>query len=797
MNGLFAELLRLLRLAGSRWGVYLLMIAGLVLSFSAAIVIGLFVYDELNYDRFIPNAGQVYFLSADYGPEGRPLMVSDVTPAGEARWIKTDIPEIAAVARLEKVDMPLMTARRRARQAFYWADANIFDVLRLPAAEGNLSTALARPGSVVMTRRTAMAYFGRADAIGGLLTTQDGVTLRVTALLRDFPANTHLGSEIFAAGTTPHAMLSILDDHPDVLWPTCYTYLIPRPGVSAAALQRAILDMTRRHWQGPHNVPVGFRLIPLLDIHFSPRGDGEMTPRGHLDTVAALACVAILVVCLAGINFAGLVLAETSERGAEMALRTALGARRRDLVFHVLREALAVYFVSAFLALAAVERLLPLLNRSLGLGLSLWSHPAWLLVAAVVLTGCLAVLTGLYPALVVSRPLRGNRDGHGEPAGRMSSERWRGWVIAQLALVIALLIVSHTMHRQWDFAIGRALHFDGKDVLIIRYSGYPGPHADFTSAVRALPGVESVAESWGAPTTDYVRPGWIPMPGGRLIALTRNSVSPSFLQVYRVPLLAGRNLPGIFLSPETPKDVLVNEAAVLALGYARPADIVGRDIVYGTDRTSMRSRVVGVVPDIRFATVYEPTQPMIFDGFQKYFTQVNVRLRPTDMAGTERDIDRLWDRQNGGLVPIDRESYADYLRRQYHDLYQQIQVVSLLSYVAIVLSTLGLTGLCILLTRHQVREIAIRRALGARVGDIARERMGPFLLPLAAANMIAWPTAWIGLRYWLDAFAEHVPMSIAAFIVVGGLCTAIALATIAMNTILSIRRAPISSLRHE
>src|SRR6185437_8195855 len=115
-------------------------------------------------------------------------------------------------------------------------------------------------------------------------------------------------------------------------------------------------------------------------------------------------CVAVLIVCLASINFAGLVLAETSERGSEMALRAALGARRRDLVFHVLREALAVYLASAFLALGAVERLLPVLNRSLGLGLSLWSHPVWLLLAAAMLTGGLAILSGLYPALVVSRP---------------------------------------------------------------------------------------------------------------------------------------------------------------------------------------------------------------------------------------------------------------------------------------------------------------------------------------------------------------------------------------------------------
>ena len=794
MTGLLSQVSRLLRIIAARWGVYVLMVAGLALAYCAAIAIGLYVQDDLTYDNFIPDASRVYLVSSKYGPAGRPLIDSDRTPAGVQRWIKSDLPQVDQVARLDTVEWPMRTARRQVKERFYWADANIFQVLKLPAWRGDLATALNMPGSLVMTRRMAVAYFGRADAIGQEVTTYSGIRLRVTAILADLPSNTHLDREIFAAGSSPYSKLSAYDGNWDLLWPNSYTYVTLKSGTDPSTLPARLGEISRRHWQGPNNLPDGFALIPLTRLHFMPRGDGELKPRGHLDSDLALTVVAAAILALACINFSGLVLAERNERTHEMALLSALGARRVDLITLVLRESLVVNGISALLGLVAIERLLPWLNSILDIRLELWNHPLHVVmvtIAAVVL----ALAGGIVPALVVSKT-----DSNSQPdvsTANVSSLKWRGWVGAQLTLVIVLLIATHTMSRQWGYATHDALNFDGGNVVMIRIADDPAINDRFVNDVRSVPGVQAVAQSWGLPTNDFVRPAWIKKPGTPMVSLTRNSVHPDFLKVYGVPLIAGRNLSGTFLEPETPREILINLAAVHALGFRYPAAALGQQIDYETDHTRMRSRIVGVIPDLRIATVYEPNQPMIFDNFSKYFSQINVRLAPQGAAETLRAIDAVWQRDAAGTVPIERRTFNDYLMQQYRDLHQQILVFGVVSAVAIMVSMLGLTGLSIFLTRHQMRELAIRKALGATFADLFLQRLLPFFMPLAVTNLVAWPLAWLCLRPWLGSFDEHVGLSPLSFVGAGLIAAAVSLLTLSLNAALTARDFSVSSsLRH-
>lgn len=796
MSFSFQNVINMCRAIAGRTTVYALMIVGLCLSYCVAIVITLFVTDELSYDRFLAGADRVYLVSTNYGPQGRPLVASDVTPAGVARWLKRDIPSVESVGRLSPVEWPMQTARRKVKERFYWADSNIFEILKLPALHGDLKTALAQPDTVVMTERKALAYFGRDDVIGRSLTTRENLKLRVTAVLRDFPANTHLDREIFVSGISPNSMLALFDSNPQLEWPSSYTYVVFKKDAPVGSVPTRLRDITRQHWQGPNNLPEGFELIPILQLHFQPHGDGQMKPRGHLNTVIAVAVVAFAILALASINFSGLVLAESNERSSEMALRKALGARRTDLIAQVLQESLSVNIISSILALAMTERLLPTLNRGLDLNLSLWSHTASLLGLLSVATLTSGFLSGLYPAIIVSKPYATRHLTFRVKTGKDASDKWRGWVIAQLSLVVILLIASHTMSRQWAYAIREAPNINGENVMMIRFGDEPGTYQAFVDDVRALKGVEAVAESWGAPTTEFVRPAWINRPSG-LVTLTRTSVQPEFFKVYGVPLLAGHNLTGTFFFPETPRDILVNASAVRALGFGNPQESIGKEIEYETDRTTMRSRIVGVVPDLRFGTLYEPTQPMIFDNFSKYFTQLNVKLDVNGVDETIRQIDILWRRDAAGAVPIDRRFYNDYLLEQYHDLHQQMRVFNLVSAVAILLSMLGLTGLSIFLTRHQVREVAIHRALGATFTDILLFRLVPFLKPFLIANILGWPLAWIFLQIWLGSFSNHIGLAPWSFLGAGMTSLAFALATVAAHSAMTTRKVSVASLRHE
>lgn len=793
MTRVLPELGRLVRLFAARWAVYVLMVAGLALAYCTAILIGLYVQNELTFDRFLPGLDQVYFVSAQYGPEGRALIDSDRTPAGLARWIRSDTPEVAEVARVDIQEWPMRSPRRFVKERFFWADANLFDILRFPVLHGNLRTALNAPGSVVLTRRLALAYFGREDVIGETLTTYKGAPLTVTAVLKDIPANSSLDREMFVSGRGDYAKLYAYDHNPNLLWPNSYTYVTLRPGADRTTLAASMLEISRRHWQGPNNVPDGYRILPLGALHFQPHGDGEMRPRGHLDSVVAMVGVAGAILALACINLSGLILAERNERTAELMVYRALGARRIDLIGRVLAESLAVNVLAAWIGVALAERLLPYINAELGLGLSMWARPIALLAAVSVATAGLVVAGGALPAVILSRPNRPDR--RGMPGGDPASIGWRGWVIAQLALVIVLLTASHTTLRQWTFATTTGLGFDANNVVMIKLGDDADIRDAFLPELRTVPGVEAVSLSWGTPTNDFVRPAWTARPGQSMIALTRNSIDPNFMAVYRIHLLAGRNLSGTFVSPEVPKEVLINLQAVKALGFSSPQAAIGVAIDYHTDRTVMHSTIVGVVPDMRVVTLYEPVRPMIFDGFAKYFTQANVRIAPNQMAPTLRRIDAAWGRGALGTVPVERLSFRDYLLQQYHDLHQQIAAFYIVSSLAIILSMLGLTGLSIFLTRHQMKEVAIRRALGATYKDVFVQRLRPFVVPFLISNVVAWPVAWLSITTWFSSFADHVPLSWLSFVGAGIVSIVFGFLTIAINAALSMRSAPMTGLR--
>ncbi len=790
-----SEIARVWRLVAARWAVYLLMVAGLALAYCAVVIIGLYVRDELTYDQSIPGADQVYLVAPKYGPPGRPLIDSDRSPAGLGRWIRTDLPEAAAVARLDTQEWRVTSVRRSVKERFYWADPNIFAVLKLGVLRGDAATALNAPDSLVMTRRMAIAYFGRDDVVGRTLLVNGLHTFRVTAVLKDLPPNIHLDREIFASGTNPYGKLWAYDHDWGLLWPNAYTYVAFRPGTDVAAIPAKLQAISQAHWQGPNNLPDGFALILLSRLHFQPHGDGELKPRGHLDFVVALTGVAAAILALAGINFSGLILAERNERTAEMALHSALGARRIDLVGLVLREALIVNAVSAWLGLVAAEHLLPSLNAKLDLQLSLWRDPAGVFAATVLAVAVMALAGGLVPALIVSATGRARKTARRTDA--VASMRWRGWVIAQLTLVIVLLIASHTMSRQWHFATKDALGFDAGNVVMVRLNDVAEVSVAFDRDIRSVPGVEAAAASWGAPTNDFVRPAWVTVPGRPLIALTRNSVHPDFFKVYGIRLLAGRNLHGTFVVPETPPEILVNLAAVRALGFGSPQAAIGQTLDYGTDRTRMRSVIVGVVPDVRVSTVYQPIQPMIFDNFAKYFTQINIRVAPGRTAATLARIDALWNRDAAGTVPVERRFFDDYLLQQYRYLHQQMLAFYIVSGVAITLSVLGLTGLSIFLARNQLREMAIRKALGATFRDLFVERMTPFIAPLLLTNLLAWPIAWLCLQAWLGSFADHIAPSLSSFVGAGLLAVGFSWATIAVHAATTAHDISVSSsLRH-
>jgi len=762
------------------WGLSLLNITGLAIAFAATFIIAAYVRDELTYDRFLPDADKTFLLTADYGAPGKPLVSNDKTPAGMARWLRPN-PAVEDVARLHEATLPLRSDRLEALQQFYWADPNIFSVLRLKVVHGDPNTGLGAYDTVVLTQKMARLYFGREDIVGKSLVLDGFAHLTVSAVLADYPPNTHIEREIFVFSRGGYSMLVDLDANADWLWDSSYTYVRLKPG--ALLSPGALKDLAQRNWTGGFNHPAAFELVSLPDLHFRPEADSQMKPRGHLDSVMGMAFMACLILTLATANVAGLMSAQIGERSGEMAVRRALGAQPRHLLFQIMAEAAVTNVVALVAGVALAERLLPYINAHLGLRLVLWSSPVFLAViaAAIATTGTTGTLYAAMKLSTVSRQaLRDGKAGGTWPhLGRM------GWITVQFALLVILLVSAHTVQRQWQFAMDGALNFNADRVVMITVSAGKGQDPAFKSHLLAMSGVQGAAYSRFVPVYRNIRPGWFSAPSGQVLQFTRESVDADFFRFFGVRILAGRGLSDVYASDAPPKEVVINQTAAKAFGYKTPRDAIGRSITYTADEKQVTSSIVGVVSDMRTATVREPLAPMMFDGQSKYFTVLSVRIAKAGQDQTLAAIDRQWRRDFPQAGPIERRFFSTYLLDQYRDMLQQWRVFGLLSAVGICLNVLGLSGLSIYLARVRLREMAIRNALGARLPDIFKLRIQPFIKPLIVANLAAAMISWLLMSWWLSSFTARVDLSLLSFAGAIGLTVLITLLTLTAHVFLS------------
>jgi len=523
--------------------------------------------------------------------------------------------------------------------------------------------------------------------------------------------------------------------------------------------------------------------VPLTDLHFQPEAESQMTPRGHLDTVFAMAVLAGFVQFLAAVNLAGLMTAQIDERLGEMAVRRSLGAKRHDLFVQVLLEAAVLVLLAVFTGLMLTERLLPAINSVMGLQLSLWTSPIFL--AGCLLCAVLAgVAAGIHPAIVLSsaRPASARRDSDGS---LLSGIRRIGWLVVQFALLITLLICSQVVYRQWAFATGPALHFNADRVIQINVYEHGDQNESFRQRLLAIKGVEDAAFSRFIPDDRDVRPAWTFLPSGHRVQFDRQSVDTNFFHMFSVRLLAGRNFTSVYDLDRPPTEIILSQSAAQILGFRQPADAIGQTLDYEADRLHMRSKIIGVVSDMRIGTVREDPQPMVFDNQSAYFSRLNVRLAPETEAAALAAIDQQWKHDFPQANPINRHYYSEHLGELYHDMVQQWRAFGLLAMVGVCLSVLGLTSLSMYLARSQTREMAIRNALGAKPWDIFRLRLTPFIKPLILANLAAGLLSWLLMTLWLGAFKVHISLDALSFINAGAATVLITLVTLTVHTLLT------------
>jgi putative ABC transport system permease protein len=789
-------------------------IFGLTLGFAACLSILLSVRHHLSYDAWLPDAERIYQVQSERVATEEPPTFSQKTFYPVASGLARDFPEVEASTALWTTRPVVLRNGRSTYADMVMADEHFFDVLDLPLVRGDRRTALASMDSLLLTEREARKYFGNENPMGRTLTVvRMGVPaeLRVTGVLRDLPANSHLDLAMVS-----RISATVFADDPQAMerWNSvpAYAYVRLRPGADPAAInarlpaweERTIPVDTIGRGQMSRAKRWALHLENVRDVHLGTFQESAMTQGNDRPTIMAFAVVAILILGIACVNFVNLTTARASQRAREVALRKVLGAMRRQLIAQFLGEAVLMACAALLLALALVELTLPTLSAFLGSQLSLnYLGADGVLLPMLALALIVGLTGGLYPAFYLSgfspaAVLKANQISGSHSSGRLRTIL----VVGQFAVSICLIICTAIIYLQTEHVRNADAGYDRDGLLIVQNLDRPqiAPAAEtIRDQIARLPGVVAVGRADLTPANDRRTTAFVTMPGRtEPVGIGLYGIDGRYFDAMGIRRLAGRTFVDGSAADDssaadaTTVNVVLSEAGVRQLGYASPQAAIGQQF---RDDAGVLT-VVGVVADVQYRSMRDEMEPIVYYMASSGHGSLVVRYAGQSPQSVVSGIERIW-RRHASDVPFESLFVADVVSDMYDADEARGYVFAAAALLAIVVGCLGLYALAAFTAERRTKEIGLRKALGARTRDILRLLVWQFSKPVVIANLIAWPVAWWVMRGWLNGFQDRISLNPALFVGAGLLALAIAAATIVGHAIKVARANPIHALRYE
>jgi putative ABC transport system permease protein len=791
-------------------GYTLLNTAGLAFGLTCFLLIALYVVDELRYDAFHTHAPDLYRVgeqkTSAAGKETRVASVAFNLSAAAA----PQLPEVVNSAVIMNLGRRNI-ANGENKNVFYidfrTAPQSFLDMFDFPLLAGDRATALKEPFSVIMTRSMARRIFGTDQVLGKALLVEGDSPFRITAVLEDVPAYSHLQFELFFSQATHHSQEWFRDlRSKDWNSNSFLTYLQLKPGVRAAAVAPKLEKIVDGHREPALAAAGSFFLQPITDIHLRSAGI-EGAEGGSITYVYVFSAVALLVLLIACLNYMNMATARAAGRAREVGVRKVVGARGRNLVTQFLTESLLVAFIALAVALVAVNLALPGFNAFTGKSLSL--HPGtepaiW--AGVLIATILVGVVSGSYPAFYLSavEPFRALKGGGYAPGGALAVRRTL--VVFQFTLSIVMIAATLVTYRQMNYVRTKDLGFNQQLLVVIDINSglVRRSFETIKNELNKLPAVGEVTVSSRVPG-DWKT---VPQVALRTAAGTGETKShfigadDHFLRTYGVALLKGRNF---FAGTSDSTAVILNETAARALGITEPKDQpvdIGA-ITFDGNRQDLaqplKVRVVGIARDFHFQSLHEKVAPMVLAHWKNpahYIDYFTVRLTGTQLPETVAAMEEV-------LTRIDPEHLFEYhfLDQQWARFYEEDQrrerILAASALAAIVIACLGVFGLAAYVAQQRTKEIGIRKVLGANSLGIAALLSKDFIRLVLLANLFAWPVAWYATRLWLRQFAYRIEPGWGLFVLAGGVALGIAVLTVGYQAVKAALVNPVKSLRSE
>ena len=811
-------------------------IFGLSVGFMSCILILIYVRDEVSYEKWLPGTDRVVRMHTAYHAPDRPPFLT-VRAAGKMmEAIRDFAPEqVEAGVRLLQVGTTMITEDRIFSETVVFADKDFFNLFNLPFLYGSAGSSFKQPMDLVVTAEMAEKYFGRTDVVGETLTVcclqGERFDVAVTGVLKNLPDNTHLDID-FLAYLEP----SMFDFAPNLLntWTSVntYTYFKIRPDYTPEDLKARIdywLDNESplRDIVPEDTIPsdmLKLKVMTVPDIHLHARADagnlGDMKVLGDINMVYTFFGVAMLILLIASINFMNLSTARASQRAREVALRKVMGASRLQVAGQFLSEAVGISILSLLFALVAAELVLPLYNEAIDRDLTLvLTDDLPLLGGFLIVSIVVGLLSGSYPAVYLSRflparVLNANQSGEAYGPGNVRSLL----VVLQFSVSIGLVVCTIVIYAQTLYAKNLDVGYSYQNKLILNGLGASDASDKLDAILKelnAIPGVKNVALSSEVPSQDNENNTVFKLlDGSQTVELIINYYNAGFgfFESYDMKLLAGRAFDKAFSSDaiqpileDEDEDrignasVVINESALRALGFSRPADAIGKTLradIFGSGTFDLE--IIGVSQDVFFRSIKFGIRPSVFFNNPDMLRVATISFETSNIAELVANVEQVW-KDLVPTTPVSHQFLSDMIRAQYQAEENQARLFAVFASLAIVIACLGLYGLASFTAERRTKEIGIRKVMGARVRDIVTLLVWQFSVPVLVANIIAWPTAWWLMNGWLEGFSYRIDASyiLAASVIAGAGALLIAWLTVVSRALKVAGANPIAALRYE
>jgi len=780
-------------------------ISGMAISIASFLIIALFIYDELQFDKHVKNAPDKYRIYTEGISEtaGTRRLLAMVPPQ-VAPTLMSEYPEVESYFRFMNIQTRLLFEvgdKKLTENKGGFADPTIFDMFSMKLVEGDLKTAIREPGTIAISQSLAKKYFGDKPALGATIQVADG-DLTVDAVYEDFPTHSHLQLNYL------FAMADLQREIPERMkswqWQQFHTYIQLKPGTDPVLFDKKLRDLAERHaW--PVTRPNGSYYIPHLmaleKIHLHASDQVyDIAIRGNAQTVYILFAVAVFILFIAILNFVNLSTARALGRVKEVGVRKVVGAFRTQLIYQFITESVIIALIALLIAGFITELALPALNsfteKNIPTGIFLKPLAAGMAILFALIVGLLA---GAYPAFYISayRPahILSNRQ-----SGQSGKKLLRkGLVVLQFILSFFLITASLVVSDQHRYLRTTDMGFDKDNMIVLPLRAEMNRnHEAVKNSFMDHANIVSATLGYGLPGEAYAGDGIINMATNKQMGVSMLLADHDYIKTLGLRLLAGRDF-----SKDIPSDTssayIISESAAKMFGYTDPKDALEHKLAWprwdGVPQPK-EGRVIGVIKDFHLNSLKESLSPIVIHVFPFAYSTITLRVKPENLPETLAFLETTWKKFNAEW-PFEYRFIDDNFDKLYKSEERLATLFTFFTAFTIFVACLGLFGLVVYSTSQRYKEISIRKVLGAEELGIVAHLAKNFMLLVGIAFVVAIPFSYYAASGWLQTFPMRITLTPLLFVKAGMFIIILSLMTVGIQSLKAARANPVNALKEQ